>query len=112
MTMPVPLLTSVDCTSHIHLVIGDNGVASKRAFRSLDAGAFCILISPVDIDDLQFDLKKLIEENRIKHVQKEFQEEHLRTFGRPEVGGIVDMVFVTLSPLDSRGTYGLLSEPD
>lgn len=101
--MPVPLLTSVDCTHHVHLVIGDNGIAAKRVVRSLEGGATCILISPNDIDELHFDLKNSIEKGRIKHVHREFQEEDLRTFGRMEVDRIVDMVFVTLSPLDKRG---------
>ena len=101
--MPVPLLTSVDCTHHVHLVVGDNGIAAKRATRSLEGGATCILLSPNDPEDLHFDLKNLIEKGRIKHVQREFDEEDLKTFGRMEVDGIVDMVFVTLSPLDKRG---------
>lgn len=102
--MPVPLLTSVDCTHQIHLIIGDNGIAAKRGTRSLEAGATCILLSPNDLDDLHFDLKSLIEKGGIQHVQREFQEQDLKTFGRMEVDGIVDMVFVTLSPLDKRGT--------
>ena len=101
--MPVPLLTSVDCTHHVHLVIGDNGIAAKRATGSLEGGATCILVSPNDLDDLHFDLKNLVDKGRIKHVQREFQEEDLKAFGRMEVDGIVDMVFVTLSPLDKRG---------
>ena len=101
--MPVPLLTSVDCTQHVHLLIGDNGIAVKRATGSYEGGATCILLSPNDIDELHFDLKNLIEKGRINHVQWEFQEDDLKTFGRMEVDGIVDMVFVTLSPLDKRG---------
>jgi siroheme synthase (precorrin-2 oxidase/ferrochelatase) len=102
-TMPVPLLTSVDCVNQVHLVIGDNGIAAKRTTRSLEAGAVCILLSPKKLEDLHFDLKNLIETGRIKHVQREFQEDDLKTFGRIEVDYIVDMVFVTLSPLDKRG---------
>src|SRR5947207_1414661 len=101
--MPVPLLTSADCTHHVHLVIRDNGIAAKRAARSLDAGATCILLSPNDIEEIHFDLKNLIDQGRIKHIQREFQEKDLKTFGHTEVDGIVDMVFVTLSPLDKRG---------
>jgi len=101
--MPVPLLTSVDCTSQIHLIIGDNGVAAKRVARSLEAGASCILISPFEKQELHFGLKEFVERDRIKHVQRDFRKEDLRTFGREEVDGIVDMVFVTLSPLDKEG---------
>jgi len=101
--MPVPLLTSVDCTNQIHLIIGDNGIAAKRIVRSLDAGASCILMSPIEKDELHIDLKDFVERNRIKHVQRDFREEDLRRFGREEVDWIVDMVFVTLSPLDKEG---------
>jgi Putative NAD(P)-binding len=99
--MPVPLLTSVDCAHQIHLVIGDNGIAAKRVTRSLDAGASCILISPIELGE--FHLHSKNKGVRMEHVQREFREDDLKTFGRPEVGGIVDMVFVTLSPLDKRG---------
>jgi len=102
--MPVPLLTSVDCTSQIHLIIGNNGIAAKRVARSLEAGASCILISPVEKEELHFDLKEFIEKNRIEHVPRDFREEDLRTFGREEVDGIVDIVFVTLSPLHKHGS--------
>ena len=102
--MPVPLLTSVDCTSQIHLIIGDNSIAAKRVARSLEAGASCVLLSPVKKHELHFDLKEFVERNRIKHVPRDFREEDLRTFGREEVDGIVDMVFVTLSPLDKHGS--------
>lgn len=101
--MPVPLLTSVDCTHQVHLVIGDNGIAAKRATRSFEAGADCIFLSPKELGDLNFDIKNLIETGRIKHVQREFEEDDLKTFGRIEVDYIVDMVFITLSPLDKRG---------
>ena len=101
--MPVPLLTSADCTDQVHILIGDNAIAAKRATRIFEIGAVCILLSPKNLGDLHFDLKNLIETGRIKHVQREFQEGDLKTFGRIEVDYIVDMVFVTLSPLDKRG---------
>ena len=100
--MPGPLLTSVDCTNQVHLVIGDNGIASKRVARSLEAGAACVLISPLDISELHFELKNLVEKKSVKHIQREFGEADLRTLGRAEVDNVVDMVFVTLSPLDKR----------
>lgn len=100
--MPVPLLTSVDCTNQVHLVIGDNGIASKRVTRSLEAGAACVLISPLNISELHFELKNLVEKRSVKHIQREFQEGDLRTLGRAEVDNVVDMVFITLSPLDKR----------
>ena len=101
--MSVPLLASVDCTRHVHLIIGSNSIASKRAFRSLEAGASCVLIAPNDTEEIHFDLKDLIVKGRIQHVPREFKAEDLTVFGRPEVDNVVDMVFVTLSPLDKRG---------
>lgn len=101
--MPVPLLTSIDCTQHVHLIVGDNGIAAKRVTRSLEAGATCLLVTPTDIEQLHFDLKNLVERKLIRHVQREFQEEDLKTFGRQEVDGVVDMVFVTLSPQNKNG---------
>ena len=103
--MPVPLLTSVDCTNQVHLVIGDNGIAAKRVTRSLEAGALCVLISPLNAEELHFDLKNLVQRNLVKHVQQEFQEKDLQTHGREEVDHVVDVVFVTLSPVDNRGIY-------
>ena len=104
--MPFQLLISVDCTEHIHLIVGDNGAAAKRVNRSLEAGANCVLISPIDFEGLHYDLKAFIQKERIKHVQRDFQDDDLKLFGRPEVDGVVDMVFVTLSPLDKRGQSG------
>lgn len=101
--MGIPLLTSVDCVGQVHLVIGDDGIAAKRATRILEADATCILLSPSNIEDLHFDLKSLIERDQIIHVQRDFRENDLKSLGRTEVDGIVDMVFVTLSPLDERG---------
>ena len=103
--MPVPLLTSVDCTRHVHLIVGDGGIAAKRAARSLEAGAECIVISPAGVEDLYFDLKALVERQRVRYIQREFEETDLTSLGREEVDRVVDMVFVTLSPLDKKGTH-------
>lgn len=100
----MPLLTSVDCTQHVHLIVGDNGIAAKRATRSLEAGATCIVISPTEVDELPFDLKGLVEKQRIRYLQRDFDEADLTSLGREEVDRVVDMVFVTLSPVDKKGT--------
>jgi uroporphyrin-III C-methyltransferase len=101
--MTVPLLTSVDCTSQVHLIVGDNGIASKRAQQSIEASATCLLVSPAAEDELHFDLRNLIEKGQVKHIRREFEETNLTAFGREEVDHVVDMVFVTLSPSDNRG---------
>jgi uroporphyrin-III C-methyltransferase len=102
--MSVPLLTSVDCTGHVHLVVGDNGIAAKRVARSLEAGAVCTLLSPTLPEELHFDLQRFIENKKLLHVPRDFEEDDLKTLGRPEVEQVVDMVFVTLSPTDKRGS--------
>jgi uroporphyrin-III C-methyltransferase len=101
--MSVPLLTSVDCTGHVHLIIGHNGIAAKRVARSLEAGALCILVSPTLPEELHFDLQRFIENKALSHIQRDFEGQDLKTFGRPEVDRVVDMVFVTLSPTDKTG---------
>jgi siroheme synthase (precorrin-2 oxidase/ferrochelatase) len=101
--MTIPLLTSVGCTHHVHLIIGDNGIAAKRVTRSVEAGADCVLITPTTSKELHFDLRAVVDKGVVEHVKREFEEGDLRRFGRTEVDGVVDMVFVTLSPLDKRG---------
>jgi uroporphyrin-III C-methyltransferase len=105
--MSVPLLTSVDCTEHVHLVIGDNSIAAKRVARSLEAGALCILVSPNLPEELHFDLQRFTENKTVSHIQRDFEAKDLKTLGRPEVDRVVDMVFVTLSPTDKRGSTTL-----
>jgi len=103
---PIPLLTSVNSLGHVHLVVGDNnGIAAKRARKSLESGASCILFSPTDVEQLHFELRALIDDKRIVHVQREFEENDLCVFGRQEVDRVVDMVFVTLPPHDIRTTW-------
>jgi len=101
--MSVPLLASIDCTRQVHLIIGDDGIAAKRAVRSLEAGALCTLLSPNLAEELHFDLRRFTENGKLSHIQRDFEENDLKTLGRAEVDGVVDMVFVTLSPLDKRG---------
>lgn len=110
--MSIPLLTSIDCTGNVHLVIGDNGIAAKRVALSLEAGAECTLLSPVLPEELHFDLQRLIKNGTLSHIQRDFEEEDLKTLGRAEVDRVVDMVFVTLSPIDKRGTKVVIFEAD
>lgn len=88
------LLTAVDSTSHVHLIIGTNPLAGARCAKSLEAGAKPILIAP-DNGSIHYGLAKRIEENRVQWIQREFEENDLRTLGREEVDGVVDAVFVT-----------------
>lgn len=92
--MPPHLLTAVDSTSHIHLVIGSNPLAGARCSRSIEVGAKPILIAP-ETANLHYGLAKRIEENTIEWLKKDFDENDLTTLGREEVDRVVDAVFVT-----------------
>ena len=93
--MPALLLTSVDCTSHIHLIVGSNPLAAARCTRSLEVGAKPKVIAPEDVD-VHYGLEKRIEDGEVEWVKREFRDEDLRELGREEVEGVVDAVFVTI----------------
>ncbi|KXT08696.1 hypothetical protein AC579_7586 [Pseudocercospora musae] len=92
--MAPALLTAVDSTAHVHLIIGSNPLAGARCVRSIEVGAKPILIAPANAT-IHYGLAKRIEEKAVQWVQKEFEDSHLKTLGREEVDRIVDAVFVT-----------------
>ncbi|KAM0718311.1 hypothetical protein Q7P37_006643 [Cladosporium fusiforme] len=92
--MTPALLTAVDSTSHIHLIIGSNPLAGARCSKSLEVGATPILIAP-DNGNLHYGLAKRMEEHKLQWIQRDFEENDLKTLGRDEVDGYVDAVFVT-----------------
>lgn len=92
--MAPALLTAVDSTSHIHLIVGSNPLAGARCTRSLEVGAQPILIAPEEAT-LHYGLVKRIEEGKVKWIKRSFEESDLTTLGRAEVDGVVDAVFVT-----------------
>ena len=92
--MPPALLTAVDSTSHIHLIIGSNPLAGSRCTKSLELGAKPILVAP-ESPNMHYGLLRRIEEHEIEWIKREFQEGDLKTLGRPEVAHVVDAVFVT-----------------
>lgn len=89
------LLTSTDCTSQIHLVIGSNSFAGARCTKSLEAGAKVKLIAP-DAEGLPYGLQKRVDDNEIQWIRREFHADDLTCLGREDVNHVVDMVFVTL----------------
>lgn len=101
--MAPALLTAVDSTAHIHLIIGSNPLAGARCTRSLEVGANPILIAPED-STLHYGLAKRIEAGEVKWLQRSFQEDDLITLGRTEVDGVVDAVFVTANGKHSSAT--------
>ena len=92
--MAPALLTSVDSTSHIHLIVGSNPLAGSRCSKSMEVGATPILIAP-ESPNMHYGLLKRIEEHDIQWIKREFQEDDLTTHGREEVDRVVDAVFVT-----------------
>ncbi|GAB1311585.1 uroporphyrin-III C-methyltransferase [Madurella fahalii] len=97
-TYQTSLLTAQHCTGQIHLILGANPLAASRASSSLSAGAKPILISPIpspSSPDLHYSLAALIASQQLTHLARPFDPDDLFTLGRPEVGGVVDAVFVT-----------------
>jgi uroporphyrin-III C-methyltransferase len=92
--MAPALLTAVDSTSHIHLIIGSNPLAGARCTRSLEVGAKPILLAPGDAT-LHYGLAKRIEDGEVQWLKRSFHNDDLTTLGRKEVDHVVDAVFVT-----------------
>lgn len=91
------LLTAVDSTSQIHLIVGSNPLAAARCTKSLEVGAKAKLIAPEGAD-IHYGLQKRIDSGEVEWLKKTFEDQDLFQLGREEVGGVVDMVFVTSGP--------------
>lgn len=89
-----PMLIAIKATSQTHLIIGTNSLAAARCTKSLQSGARPIIIAP-ESSDVHFSLKECIEKEQVQWIQREFQDEDLKTLGREEVDYVVDAVFVT-----------------
>ncbi|TLD25708.1 uroporphyrin-III C-methyltransferas-like protein [Venturia nashicola] len=98
------LLTAVDSTNHVHLIIGSNPLAGARCARSLEVGAIPKLIAPEDAV-VHYALTKRIEEGKVEWRKGAFKDDDLTTLGREEVDNVVDVVFVTLGRGDARSTH-------
>ncbi|BFZ64657.1 uroporphyrin-III C-methyltransferase [Saitoella coloradoensis] len=96
--MTIPLLTSTNCTGHVHLLVGSTPLVASRATKVLDAGAIPVLITETATKELPYDLLKRVEEGVVRHIQRSWEESDLSTLGREEVGRWVDTVFCALPP--------------
>jgi uroporphyrin-III C-methyltransferase len=92
--MPPALLTAVDSTSHVHLIVGSNPLAGARCAKSLEVGAKPVLVAP-ESPNMHYGLMRRIEEHEIEWLKRDFQDQDLKTLGREEVDRVVDAVFVT-----------------
>lgn len=88
------MLIAINASAQIHVIIGTNSLAAARCTKSLQSGARPIVIA-ADTNDVHFSLRDCIEKEEVKWIQREFQDEDLKTLGREEVDHYVDAVFVT-----------------
>ncbi|OQN95725.1 hypothetical protein B0A48_18265 [Cryoendolithus antarcticus] len=101
--MSPALLTAVDSTSHVHLIIGSGTLAGARCIKSLEVGAVPTLIAP-DNDNIHYTLAKKVEEHKLHWVRRPFEDDDVRTLGRDEIDGVVDAVFVTSGGKTAQAT--------
>lgn len=103
MTAPA-LLTALDCGGHVHLIIGSGPLAASRAAKSCEVGASPIIIAPTG-SEVHYTLSRRIQEKTVEWIQKDFEDNDLKTLGRLEVDNVVDAVFVTTGPRSSLSTH-------
>jgi uroporphyrin-III C-methyltransferase len=89
-----PLLTAQNCSGLTHLVIGSGPLAAARCTKSLEVGAHPTILAPPPAK-VHSPLAKLVEDGRVKWIQRDFKDSDLETLGRDEVDNVVDAVFVT-----------------
>ena len=97
--MGISLLTAVDSTSHVHIIIGSNPLAAARCAKSLEVGAKPIVIA-AETADVHYGLQKRIDDGSVKWLKKRFEDQDISSLGREGIGGFVDAVFVTTGPRD------------
>jgi uroporphyrin-III C-methyltransferase len=97
--MTPALLTAVDSTDHVHLIVGSNSLAGSRCSKSVEVGAKAKLVSPENTS-MHYGLVKRIDVGEIEWIKTNFQDQYLTSVGRTEVNCVVDAVFVTLPPSD------------
>src|ERR1700761_9466995 len=97
--MTPALLTAVESTDHVHLIVGSNSLAGSRCSKSVEVGAKPKLVSP-ESTSMHYGLVKRIDVGEIEWIKTNFQDQYLTSVGRPEVNCVVDAVFVTLPPSD------------
>jgi uroporphyrin-III C-methyltransferase len=84
--MGISLLTAVDSTSHVHLIIGSNPLAASRCAKSLEVGAKPIVIA-AETADIHYGLQKRIDDGSVKWLKKRFEDQDISNLGREEIGG-------------------------
>ena len=105
--MSPSLLTAHDASGHVHLIIGSNPLASARCAKSIEVGAKAKFIAPAD-SEIHYALKKRVDDGIVEWIQKQFEDSDLQSYGRDEVGNVVDAVFVTLGGKSSLSSLCFL----
>ena len=100
------LLAALNCRGCTHLIVGAGPLASTRCAQSLAAGAKPVLLAPGDAE-IPATLRGRIEGGEVVWEKKAFEDGHLFSLGREDVGNVVDAVFVTLGSRDPLGTSHL-----
>lgn len=100
----VSLLSAIDSTSHVHLIIGCYPLTAKRCTKSLEVGAKPILIAP-EASDIPYSIQNRIDSGEIHWLKRKFEDEDLFKLGREEINGVVDAVFVTSGPKDAQSAH-------
>jgi hypothetical protein len=93
------LLTAIDSTSHVHLIVGSNSLAAARCTKSLEVGAKPLLIVP-ETAELHYALQKRIDSGEVRRLAKSFEDKDVFQLGREDINRVVDAVFVTSGPRD------------
>jgi uroporphyrin-III C-methyltransferase len=104
--MAPALLTAVNSTDHIHLIIGSNALAGARCSRSIEVGARPKLVAQPTAS-IHYGITKRIEEGQVEWIKRSFQDSDLTGVGRGEVDGVVDAVFITLGAKDALSALSL-----
>ncbi|KAL1630676.1 uroporphyrin-III C-methyltransferase [Diplodia seriata] len=102
--MAPALLTAVDSTDHVHLIVGSNPLAGARCTRALEVGAKPVLVAPENAS-IHYGLMKRIDDGEVAWVKRDFEDGDLTTLGREEVDRVVDAVFVTLGGKAALSTH-------
>ncbi|KAI9656944.1 MAG: hypothetical protein M1831_004492 [Alyxoria varia] len=102
--MTPALLTSIDSSNHIHLIVGSNPLAGSRCSKSLEVGAKPRLVAPPDAE-FHYGLQKRIDEGEVEWMKRAFEDSDLIRLGREEVEHVVDAVFITLGAKNPLSTH-------
>lgn len=97
-------LTAQDCSGLTHLILGSGPLAAARCTKSVEAGAKPVVLASSQAG-IHYTLAKLVEEGKVKWMQRDFEDGDLKTLGRDEVDNVVDAVFVTIESKSPLSTH-------